>query len=39
LVDLKVSVGIIFTGCTGQISLQQVHQARRLIADRNREPQ
>jgi hypothetical protein len=37
LIDPKVSVDIVFPGCTGQISLQQVHEARRLFADRNRE--
>jgi len=37
LVDPGVSADIIFTGCTGQMSLQQVHEARRLFADRNRD--
>lgn len=37
LVDPRVQVDVIFTGCTGQISLEQVHEARRLFADRNRD--
>jgi hypothetical protein len=39
LVDLKVSVDIIVTGCTGRIYLQQVHEAWRLFAGRYRELQ
>ena len=31
-VDPKVSVNIIFTGCTGPVSLQRVHEAGRLFA-------
>jgi hypothetical protein len=30
LIDPKVSVGVFFTGCTGQLSLQEVHQERSL---------
>jgi len=36
LIDPKVSVDVIFTAATGQLS-EQVQEARRLFDDHNRE--